>query len=72
MQQQHHQQQQQLHNNNPPTAVQHALAAGAHSNANRRIADVDSSYVREWRKFQNWVTEKRATGVLPPGSKFLT
>ena len=61
-----------VNNNNNNTAAQQALNSGAEINANRRIASVDTSYVWEWRKYKEWVTDKRRAGVIPPGNKFIT
>ena len=71
-QQQQHERQEPPYNNNNNNPTQTAIVAGARENANQRIVDVDSTYLREWKRFQMWVTEKRARNLLPPGEKYLT
>ena len=56
----------------PNNDAQTALVAGAHQNANRRIAGADSTYIREWNRFKDWVSDKRGMNILPPGPKYLT
>jgi len=55
----------------PPT-VQTLIEEANAANASRSRDKADKSYQREWKKFIDFVTEKRSENVLPPSPLYLT
>jgi hypothetical protein len=57
--------------NEAPTPAAVALAASNISNATLRTSKVDSTYIREYKRFKTYVTTKRAQGVFEQRDSFI-
>lgn len=55
----------------PPPTVRTLIEEANAANASRRRDKADTSYQREWKKFIEFVTEKRSENILPPSPLYL-